>query len=318
MVAKITHKHIFFIQSPYSVLGDDMKILQQISIFLFLILFFSNAAMISNLSSEILTFWFEQLVPSLFISIVLIQILSNTSFFTDIACHLKGLCPILNLNEEGLGLVITCLLSGSPASVIIIQDAYQKQRITEKMALRLFYCTPIATLSFLIMQCGNLLHNIKAGFLLWVIQMVSTLVLLYLSRKTPIIANPVIDKTEKKHSVTSALVKSGLIVFLIGGYLLMFQTFSALINLLLPSSYQNFIKIISEFSYGCFLIAEQFPFPIAFLLISALCGFNGLCVQYQALSICELKVSVLRYIIGRLIQSLIATLISITVLPLLL
>ena len=295
-----------------------MKLIQQISLFLFLILFFSNATAISNLSSDILCFWFEQLVPSLFLSIVLIQLLSETSFFTDLAYLLKGLCPILNVNQEGLGLIISCLLSGSPASVMIIQDAYQSQRITENMALRLFYCTPVATISFLIMQCGPLLESTKAGFLLWMIQIISSLLLLAMTRKTPILANPVLHKTEKKHSVTSALCKSGCIVFLIGGYLLMFQTLSYFINLFLPLSYQNFIQIISEFSYGCFLIAEQFPLPIAFVLISTLCGFNGLCVQFQALSISELEGSVFKYLSYRLLQSLIAAFISITVLPLLL
>ena len=98
----------------------------------------------------------------------------------------------------------------------------------------------------------------------------------------------------------------------------MFQTLSLLINLFLPSSIENMMKIISEFSYGCFLISEQFDFTIAFVLINALCGFNGLCVQYQAISISELKLSWTCYLGYRIAQSLIASVISITVLPLLL
>ena len=300
--------------------GDDMTSIKKILLILFVILFFSNANAISALSKEILTFWFEQLVPSMFVSIVLIQILSSTSFFSDIAYGLKGLCKVLNVNQEGLGLIISCLLAGCPASVVLINDAYQKQRITEKMAYRLLYCTPIATISFLMMNVGTqMFHNIKAGLFLWLIQIISSFGLLFLTSRTPIIANPITEKTQiKKHSVSSALFQSGLIVFLIGGYLLIFQTLSLLINLFLPSSLENIMKIISEFSYGCFLISEQFNFSIAFVLINALCGFNGLCVHYQAISISELKLPWVRYVGYRIVQSLIASVISITVLPLLL
>lgn len=299
--------------------GDDMTSIKKILLILFVILFFSNANAISALSKEILAFWFEQLVPSMFVSIVLIQILSSTSFFTDIAYGLKGLCKVLNVNQEGLGLIISCLLAGCPASVVLINDAYQKQRITEKMAYRLLYCSPVATVSFLIMNVGvQMFISIKAGLFLWLIQIASSLVLLFLTRNTPIIANPITQKTQKKHSVTSAIFQSGIIVFLIGGYLLIFQTLSLLINLFLPSSLENIMKIISEFSYGCFLISEQFNFSIAFVLINALCGFNGLCVHYQAISISELKLPWVRYVGYRIVQSLIASVISITVLPLLL
>ncbi len=296
-----------------------MNSIRKMLLFLFVVLFFSNASAISVLSKEILSFWFEQLVPSMFVSIVLIQILSSTSFFTDIAFGLKRLCLVLDVNQEGLGLIISSLLSGSPASVVLINEAVQSQRITEKMAYRLLYCTPVATVSFLIMNVGTQMFNsIKTGILLWLIQIASSLVLLFLTRNTSIIANPITEKTQKKHSVTSAIFQSGIIVFLIGGYLLMFQTLSLLISLFLPSSIQNIIKIISEFSYGCFLISEQFDFPIAFVLINALCGFNGFCVQYQAISISELKLSWTRYLGYRVAQSVIASFISTTVLPLLL
>ena len=318
MCAKITHKHIFFEQITYSILGDIMHKLKHLMMLILLILFYSQADDITKVSKEGLNFWFEQLVPSMFISITVIQWLSQTSFFTWIAQHLRPLCFILNLNEEALGLIISCLLLGCPANVVLINEAYTQQRITEKMVLRLLLCTPVTTISFLIMNAGAMmLNSIWAGFVLWLIQLFGCFVLLLITRGTMIEASPSLS-AQKKHSVTSAFYKSGSILFLIGGYLLMFQTIILLIQPIFPDQIQSLLKILSEFSYGCFLISERFCFSTAFVLMSALCGFNGLCVQFQAISLSEIKIPIFQYGCYRILQGLLATLISITVLPLLL
>lgn len=297
-----------------------MKIVKHLLIFLFLILFFSNAQMICTLSKDTLTFWFEQLIPSMFLCITCIQLLSETSFFSSLASLFNFLCPVFQINQDGIGLLISCLLLGCPSNVTMIQQAYEDHRITEKMALRLLYCTPTATVSFLIMNLGGMMfHSALIGFGSWLIQIFSCFVLLLITRNTSIETSPtLINRTQKKHPLTSALMKSGTILFLIGGYLLLFQMFSSLINLLLPSFLQELFSIISEFSYGCFLIVQRFPPRYAFVLISALCGFNGLCVQYQALSISEIRIPVLTYMMYRMIQAFIAALLATAAVPLLL
>ena len=162
-----------------------------------------------------------------------------------------------------------------------------------------------------------MLHSIQAGWMLWLIQLFCCFVLLFLSRKTPVDMSPSL-KAPKKHSVTSALSKTGFILFLIGGYLLLFQTLTLLIQPVVPTFMQSGLRILSEFSYGCFLISESFSNTIAFVLISALCGFGGFCVQFQAISISEIRIPILKYGAYRILQALLAALISTAVLPLLL
>ena len=108
------------------------------------------------------------------------------------------------------------------------------------------------------MNAGSqMLHSIQAGWMLWLIQLFCCFVLLFLSRKTPVDMSPSL-KAQKKHSVTSALSKTGFILFLIGGYLLLFQTLTLLIQPVVPTFMQSGLRILSEFSYGCFLISENF------------------------------------------------------------
>ncbi len=286
-----------------------------------LIFFFSNASAIGTLSREVLTFWFTQLVPSMFLSIFLIQLLSETSFFTFLSQPFQFLCPILKMNEEGLGFVFSCLLIGCPSSVILINQAYQNERITQSMANRLLLCTPVATVSFLVMSVGaQMLQNQTSGIVLWILQIAVSFVLLWLTRSIPLTMNPQIikkDDSKKKHPISGALFQTGSTLFLIGGYLLMFQTVSFLIEPILPVSWHPFFKIISEFSYGCHLIANSMPFEKAFVYISCLCGFNGLCVQFQALSLSELKIPVHNYFLFRLLQALLCFICGQAVLPLL-
>lgn len=293
-----------------------MKKLETFLILLFLILFFSNASTIVNLSSDILQFWFTELVPSLFLSIFIIQLLSATSFFTSFAKGFSFLCPLFNLNEEALGFLFSCLFIGAPSSASLIHEAYQKEQITSQMAQRLFLCTPVSTISFLVMSAGStMLNSQKAGLILWLIQVLSSFCLVCATKSVPITMNPSIH--QKKHSITSALLKTGSLLFLIGGYLLMFQTLSYLIGLFIPTAFRSPLNILSEFSYGCAQLAERFRFHKAYVLMSALCGFNGFCVHFQSISLSELKVPYLKYLSFRIIQSLLSLGFAIATLPLL-
>lgn len=284
-----------------------------------LIFFFSNASAIGTLSREVLNFWFTQLVPSLFLSIFLIQKCSETSFFTFLSKPFRFLCPILNMDEDSLAFVFSCLFIGCPSNVVLINQAYQSERITQAMAMRLLCCTPAATVSFLIMSAGaQMLQSTQAGLVLWLIQILACFFLLWLTRSVSLQMNPKLKvDTKKKHPFQGALFQTGSILFLIGGYLLLFQTIFFLIEPLFPHPLQPFIRIISEFSYGCHLIAGSFPFPQAFMYISCLCGFNGFCVQFQALSMSELTIPIHQYLMFRIIQAFICLIAASAVLPLL-
>ena len=293
-----------------------MKRLETVLIFCFLVVFFSNSALIASQSKIMLTFWFESLVPSMFVCIFLIQLLSSTSFFIALSKPFRFLCPLLNLDGDALGLVFSCLLIGAPSSTLLINEAYQKEEISEKMALRLLFSLSVSTVSFLIMSAGTqILKSQSLGVMLWLIQMCSAFVLLWLTRSTPILFTQ--KKTQKKHSFSSALLKTGTTLFLIGGYLLVFQTLCTLVSAPFHQSIQSFIRIISEFSYGCQLIAKLFGTHDAFVLISTLCGFNGLCVQFQSLSMSELKIPVFKYVCFRMLQALLSLVFSAALLPLL-
>ncbi|MBP3399357.1 MAG: hypothetical protein J6K75_06340 [Erysipelotrichaceae bacterium] len=294
-----------------------MKKLENCLILLFLFLFFSQSQQISQTSAIMLDFWFEQLVPSLFLCIFILQLLSSTSFFSEISKPFRFLCPLLNISTEALGLVFSCLLMGAPSSTLLINQAYKQKQITEKMAHRLLCSISVSTISFLIMTIGALmLKDIHLGIYLWIIQILCAFVCLGCTRSVAVIMSTPLTNT-KKHSIRSALFQTGSILFMIGGYLLIFQNLAHFILSFIPESFHQFVFIISEFSYGCKLISESFDTSKAFVLISALCGFNGLCVQFQSLSMSELHISIGKYFCFRCFQSLMSLLMASAVILLL-
>lgn len=285
-----------------------MKKLETVLISLFLLLFFTRAQLIIQTTKDVLAFWFEDLIPSLFPCIFLIHLLSTTSFFPTLAKPFSFLCPLLNLDDNALGLVISCLLMGAPSSTVLINEALKENRITFDMAKRLCCTVSVSSVSFYLVTCGViLLKNQTLGILLWIIQLFVSLLLLMITKKTKIrmiIQKEAAAKTDAAVLIKNALFQTGSILFLIGGYLLIFQTLADLLTSAFPDDVRLFFRIISEFAYGCKIISSSFNQKTAFVLMSTLCGFNGLCLQFQSLSLSEMKLPVIQFVSYRCLQAL--------------
>lgn len=264
------------------------------------------------ISRQSLTLWFENLVPSMFVSMVLLRLLYKQQ-------SLQGLfpsffCRIFGLDQHAMALVISSMLLGFPSGSQFIEEAYQANEIDQSAVRRLFPICCFPTPGFVILSCGEgIFHSLPIGFLLYLSQILYGFISLWCTRKHVITYR--ISHSPKTNPLMkdfgSSMLESGTSLFMIGGYLMIFMSLSGILFSFLPATLRFPLSIIAEFSSGTFLIQQTglslYPSLIA---TCALLGFGGFCVHMQIYSLCETsKTSYSSFFRYRLIQCILSTLI---------
>lgn len=286
--------------------------------FLLLLLFLLSLFMgqqTFHYTKDALILWFEKLVPSLFISMVLVRLLFEQQIF---AYLLKPFAPILtkilNIDQNGLSLVVSSILLGYPTSSTFIDQQAKQGLLTHASAKRLLYTCSFATPGFMIMSCGVVLFQSSIiGWKLFAIQLLCGLILLLLTRSTPIVSKTDLQKAPSfMQSLSKAIFESGKTLYLIGGYLMFVMTLTSLLFSFFPESFTLLFRACIEFSSGIVAIATTPLSPLIKLLFtSALLGFGGFCVHMQVMSMLEsVSISYFSYLAYRLFQALLAIILA--------
>lgn len=241
-------------------IGDMMgKKLLALCIGIIFVLLLSYGSLNYEMSKLALTIWFEKLVPSMFGIMVLVKLMFYTGILQIIAYPFGVvLGRLFRIEPDSFLYVIAMIFLGFPAGAAFIADQVSQQRLEERAGKRLINTCSFATPGFVIMTCGSVLfHSVRIGFLLFLIQVISGLLLLLFTRKT------VIHKTSLSTSsmpFMSALSKSmlecGTTLYMIGGYLMLCMSMFSVLTQFLPISFQLPIRILSEFSSGAVLLSE--------------------------------------------------------------
>lgn len=288
--------------------GDSMKKIVQFLLLLVLalLLFFGNTSI--SLSKQALTLWFENLVPSMFVTMVIIRLLYKQHMLQ--ALFPTWFCQLFGLDQQAMALVISSMLLGFPNGSAFIEEAYQQDQITQASANRLFLICCFPTPAFVILSCGaQLYHAVKLGLFLYLSQLLYGFLCLFFTRRHKV-ASVLIQKKETStfmKDLSSALLESGTSLFLIGGYLMLFMSITGILFSFLPEGLRFPLQICAEFSSGTFLIQQHFSYPLSLLLTCVLFGFGGFCVHLQIFSMCPTcKTSYGKFFLARLLQSILS------------
>lgn len=268
-----------------------------------------------QMSKDALMIWFEKLVPSMFGVMVLVKILFEQGILQKIGTFIGCILgPLFHIEKHSFGLVIACIFLGFPAGASFVNEQVMKGTINEKEGQRLICACSFPTPGFVIMSCGAVLfHSVQTGMLLFLIQILSGLFLLFFTRSTPIHATSYCLKSKDlMTSLKQAIWESGKTLYMIGGYLMLFMSCAAILVQFLPSPFQMFLRIIAEFSSGTMLLAGL---PISqamlFLCLSLLFSFGGFCVHMQVISMAkETNLPYVKYFSFRILQVLISALLA--------
>ena len=221
---------------------------------------------------------------------------------------LPFLPTLLNMNKAGVQLVLCTMLLGFPTGSLLIDEAYHEHTLSLPQAQRLLYTCCFATPGFVIMTCGVVFyHSVKIGILLYAAQLFAGLFLLFFTRKqsvqaalSPSAAQPMMKQ------LSIAVKESGLSLYMIGGYLMLFLSISGVLLSFLPEAVALPLRISAEFSSGAVLL-QSLPYaPILIqLLLCVLLSFGGFCVHMQIFSMVEhVPLSYGKFLLFRLLQAL--------------
>lgn len=263
-------------------------------------------------TKEALTLWFEKLVPSMFVTLVLIRTIYHQQILDHI--HIPLLPRAFRVDSSTFSLILCIMFLGFPNGASFIDEAYQSGRIDAQQAKRLLYTCSYAAPGFVIMTCGALLfHSVQIGIQLFVAQICSGWILLLCTRGTPIYQPQTLhhDNIPFMKSVSSAILESGKALYMIGGYLMLFMSVCGVLLQFLPDMYALPVRIVAEFSSGVVLL-QRLPFSTMTLeiLTCMLLGFGGFCVHMQVCSMSEhVPFSYVSYFFCRILQSILSAII---------
>lgn len=242
-----------------------------------------------KISSQSLTLWFENLVPSMFVTMVLIRLLYKQHMLQHLVPD--RICHIFGLDQSSFALVISSMLLGFPNGSLFIEEAFRRNELDRQNAHRLFLICCFPTPGFVILSCGiGLYHDEKIGYYLYLSSILYGFLMLWLTR-----SNSIQTKAVSQHiannfmqDFSASLLESGTSLFMIGGYLMIFMSVTGIIFSFLPTLISLPLRICAEFSSGVFLIqASSLSYIWKLLCTSALLGFGGLCVHMQIFSMCD-------------------------------
>lgn len=297
--------------STYDESGDIMK---KIFLFLFFCLFILILYMGDTsiaYTKEALFIWFEKLVPSMFISMVMVRIFYDQGFFVSLTKPFKKIIYfIFRMDPQSFSLVLSSMLLGFPTGAVLLNEQTKAGVLPMQGARRLLYTCSFATPGFILLTCGSILfHSLSVGIKLMLMQWLCGCLFLLITRNTPIILHA---HTKQKvpsilTSLTKAFIESGKTLYFIGGYLMLFLTISSVLLDILPSFISTPLSIFTEFSSGIMNI-QALPLSVEYQLIltSMVLGFGGLCVHMQVSGMTnDIQYSYPVYFIYRILQMII-------------
>lgn len=285
-------------------------------IFVFVLLFFSDC--VSPAVRTALSLCATAVIPSLFPFLVATKLFIGLRLYEALPVFCKKIMhPLFSVSENCFSAFILGLISGYPIGASVCISLYKDNRITKYEAERsLAFCNNAGP-AFILSTVGTgIFSSLKIGFILLLIHILSAILTGYLFR----VFSPIKPFTARnKFSVktptfsfafTDAVYGAAISSLTITAYIVFFTVVITLINQIpflftLPTGIPSILFGILEITSGSFEIFKTTDMKTAFVLISALLGWGGLCVHFQALSFIggtDLKVR--EYFLGKGIQAL--------------
>lgn len=248
-------------------------------------------------------------IPSLFpffiLSILLTSSLTGRKF--RFLCPLGKFCGI----PEGCeSLLLIGLLGGYPTGAAAVAQTCREGKLSESVAKRMLGFCSNAGPSFLFGIAAASLGDVKYGWVLWSIHILSALAAGYLlPGSTRERAGTI---SQKQITLSQALERSIGIMARVCGWIILFRVILAFLIRwflwLLPGEAQVAVMGLLELTIGCTRLGGL-EFAKAFILCAALLAFGGVCVLLQTVSVTQ-GLSLGMYIPGKLIQTLVSTLLA--------
>lgn len=252
----------------------------------------------------------QTVIPSLFPMIIISSYL--TQWFNGQSISLlQPMEKLLGLPQGAGGIYLTGLVGGYPIGAKCVAESYRNKSLSYKQANRMLgFCNNPGP-AFLFGICGPFFITAKAVWLLWGIQILSSLLTGIILRENTQ------EKAETIHpaakSISEIVTEGTKTMAVICGWVVLFRVlirFSQSWFLwLFPAPVQVVLSGFLELTNGCCMLSCIRDESVRFIICSTLLSMGGLCVAMQTVFVTKvLRFSA--YLKGKLIQTLIGALLS--------
>ena len=281
-------------------------------------LVFPKAA--SDAAFKALSLCARRIVPSLFLFIVSSKIFLCLGGERVFAFLFGGFCEkVLHISKNACAALFFGLLCGYPAGAIFISDALARGSIGKNEAQSILPFVTAASPAFLIGTVGSSLFGSEAfGILLFASQSISSIIMLFVTRKKRLGSEFLPLRCENKENIFACLSRQiqsgGITVISICSFVTFFCVFSetVLCFFALPDEIKVIVDGFFEISCGFSSLASSATtLFLKYFIGGAMLGFSGVSVLMQSGNlVCEYGVSMGAYAVGKAKQALLCGSIS--------
>ena len=282
--------------------------------------------------SKGLTYSFEILIPSLFPFMVIASFIMRTNGAALIGKIFAPVCKaVFGLPSCCAGGILLSMMGGFPVGAKCVQILYNQQKITAQQAEQMMCFFVCAGPAFLITAVGTImLNNPMTGWILYLSQILSALILGWLVRRSPKTdavqqaVQPIQSENEPiSRAFISAVTDAASSVLSITALVMIFSLIMSLMNALvdltgitvlltavgLPQRViPVIIPVVLEVTAGCKSLCD---FAMPLWSFSLALGFGGMCIHFQIFDILkDVPFRKKKYLTFRVINSLLSGVIT--------
>ena len=272
---------------------------------------------------EAVTMFLQTVLPTMFPFYVLSSIILSS-------CYLERFCPplnkfisrIMNLPLCSISAILLGYLCGFPIGAKIICDLKKQNKISERDAIKLSsFTNNVGPIFMTTVIGGAYLGSTKSGFLIWISVIIASFI------SGILICNPKLnfryfdntltsDIHENKINLSDAILSGLNTVLYVGAVIIFFSSITSLLKLLpgLTSLSYSFVYSTLEITGGLKALSTSFycdNIIFKYMLIALFSSWSGFCVHIQVCGILTAgKVKIRYYFLGKIIQTLLAPLIT--------
>lgn len=287
-----------------------------------------------------LLLWFNKVLPSLLPFMIIINILVPLN---GLRHFIKWCAPLANklwhLPGESFFAFLLGLIAGYPMGAKIVKSLYESHQLSKEDAERtLCFCNNCGPL-FIIGTMGTaMLAQTNLGYFLFVIHLLSAFIMsLLITRNYTDYTTLTKFQRDTDNPQFSSLLNAAVInatdtIVCVGGYIILFSVLLAVIvrtplmqtilTALFPSQLDRMLingilSSILEISNGANALSQLPISCLSIALMSAVAGFGGICVYFQALFVLgDIPINTIPFFISKCLQGLISFALTILLYPL--
>ncbi len=299
-------------KSTYTIIITVFSIL-----FNLLILIFPETTIKS--ASKGLLLWYNSALPSLLPFIISINILKHTSAPMYISKLFEPVTKrLFNITGIGVFPIVMGMLSGYPLGAKLCCELYNEKKLSKEQAQHILCFSNNSGPLFITGTVGAVfLNDISTGWFLMIIHYLSAIIIGIITSKKTLNTEKLYIKPQKTEGIgkilSESLENAIHTIVMIGGYIILFSIITGYISPLIKNDFQRGLLCgIFEITQGCSIISKTQNI----FLTAGLISWGGLSIHAQSLSfITKTDLSSIKYIICKLLQSLIAVLLFFLLYP---